>query len=162
MRKALFGLLGLSIIIGVLFAFGGEGTNGNYFNPYDVRDETHRIVNLAQGAVTDSIEVHNDATNYTRRVAFNQFLSSIAVPTPYSGTTNASGVATFTYPSAYAVVPNVQFVIVGGDVRDTARITASTTGGCSITVQRRVDVIGLLPTYNNVNGASVDIIVTKK
>lgn len=78
----------------------------------------------------------------------------------YSGTTNASGIYTITYPTAYANIPNVQFQIRGGLVTQTVRITSSTTTGCTLYVQNRVDVVGLLPSYVNVSGATVDVLVT--
>lgn len=42
------------------------------------------------------------------------------------------------------------------------RTTSITTTGFTVAVRNRVDVIGLLPTWNNVNGASVDILITEK
>lgn len=80
----------------------------------------------------------------------------------YSGTTNASGVYTITYGTAYAAAPNVQFNIVGGAVTNTIRLTATSTTSATLYVQNRVDVLGLLPTYTNVSGASVDVLVTEK
>jgi len=80
----------------------------------------------------------------------------------YSGTTNASGVYTITYGTAYSVTPNVQFQVVGGSNKTTILITSSTTTGCSFKVELRADVLGLLPSYSNVNGASVDVLVTEK
>lgn len=88
--------------------------------------------------------------------------SSIKKVETFSGTTNASGVYSVTFPAAYSLAPNIQANIVNGTDTQTIRITSVTTTGCSVLVRNRVDVIGLLPTYANVNGASVDILITAK
>lgn len=88
--------------------------------------------------------------------------STAKTSVPYSGTTNSSGIYTITYPVAYTVAPNVQFQVVGGTNKTTILMTSSTTTGCSFKVESRADVIGLLPTYSNVNGASIDVLVTEK
>lgn len=75
-------------------------------------------------------------------------------------TTGGAGTASATYTTAFTN-PNVQFNFIGGDPRDTIRLTTNTTTGCTVTVQRRVDVIGLLPTYNAVSGAVVNILATE-
>lgn len=89
-------------------------------------------------------------------------ISSTKRQETYSGTTNVSGLYTVTYSTAYSVAPNVQFQINGGLVTHTIRLTASTTTGFTVYVQNRTDIIGLLPSYSNVSGASVDILVTEK
>lgn len=80
----------------------------------------------------------------------------------YSGTTNASGNYTVTYSVAYSVTPNVQFQINGGTVTQNALLTSSTTTGFTVNVKNRTDALGLLPTYANVNGAAVDVLVIEK
>lgn len=80
----------------------------------------------------------------------------------YSGTTNSSGLYTVTYGTAYSVVPNVQFQINGGSNKQTILLTSSTTTGFTVYVQLRADILGLLPTYSNVSGQVVDILVTEK
>lgn len=79
----------------------------------------------------------------------------------YSGTTNGSGNYSVTFPVAYSVAPNIQVCLINPNVRDTPVPVVSTTG-FTINVQRRTDVIGLLPSYANVNGAGVDILITEK
>lgn len=93
--------------------------------------------------------------------------SNISIPglkrqEPYTGTTAGSGTYTITYATAFAVTPNVQYNLIGGAVTNFPRITASTNTGFTITVQNRIDVIGLLPTYPTLNGAVVDVLVTEK
>lgn len=80
----------------------------------------------------------------------------------YTGTSNASGVVTITYGTAYPATPNVQFSMVSTNPREDIRLTASSTTGCSFAVQLRVDVIGLLPAYTNVASRLIDITVTEK
>lgn len=92
---------------------------------------------------------------------------TITTPVPkrqetYSGTTNASGVYTVNYGTAYSAIPNVQFQITGGTNKTTILLTSSTTTTCSFLVQARADVLGLLPTYSNVNGAIIEVLVTQK
>lgn len=80
----------------------------------------------------------------------------------YSGATNSSGLYTVTYPTAYSSVPNVQFQIgTGGSNKETILLTSSTTTGFTVYVQLRADVLGLLPTYSNVNGRNVSVLVTE-
>lgn len=80
----------------------------------------------------------------------------------YTGTTNSSGTYTVTYGAAYSATPDVQFNIVGGAVTNTIRLTSSSTTGFTVYVQNRVDVVGLLPSYTNVNGATISILVTER
>lgn len=80
----------------------------------------------------------------------------------YSGTTNGSGVYTVTFPTAFSVAPNIQAGITNGTDTQTSRITSISTTGFTILVRNRTDVIGLLPSYANVSGATVDVVVTEK
>lgn len=83
--------------------------------------------------------------------------------TPYSITTNSSGIATITYPVTYTVIPNVNGTMgLGASNKMTILLTTSTTTGCSFLIQLRADVLGLLPTYSNVNGQVVDVQVLEK
>lgn len=81
-------------------------------------------------------------------------------PAKYSGTTNGSGVYAVTYGSAYSVKPHIVFSVEGGTNKDTTVLTSTTTTGFSILVERRSDVIGLLPTYAAVSGITVNVTVT--
>lgn len=80
---------------------------------------------------------------------------------PYSGTTNSSGVYTVTYSTAFGAIPNVQLQMNGGSNKQTVLLTSSTVNGFSCLVQLRADVLGLLPTYSNVTGQQVDVLVTE-
>lgn len=79
----------------------------------------------------------------------------------YSGTTNSNGNYTVVFSTSYALAPNIQVNLIGSNIRDVTTTTVSTTG-FTINVQRRTDVIGLLPSYSNVNGTSVDVLITQK
>jgi len=80
----------------------------------------------------------------------------------YAGTTNSSGVYTITYGTAYSSVPNVQYNLgTGANNKMTILLLTSTTTGCSFKVELRSDVLGLLPTYSNVNGQAVGVLVTE-
>jgi hypothetical protein len=80
----------------------------------------------------------------------------------YSGTTNSSGNYTITFGTTYLVAPNIQANIIGGTNTNLIKISSVTTTGFTVNVVNRLDVIGLLPTYSNVNGASVDVLITEK
>lgn len=101
--------------------------------------------------------------------SYNSTSGVINVPTPsqkrvesYSGTTNGSGIYTVTYATAFSSVPNVQFQLNGGSNKMTVLLTSSTTTGFTLYVQLRADVLGLLPSYSNVSGQAVDIMVFEK
>lgn len=79
----------------------------------------------------------------------------------YSGTTNSSGIYAVTFAQEYSVAPNIQVNIIGGTNKYSKTVTVTTTG-FSIHIESRTDTLGLLPSYSNVNGASVDILITEK
>lgn len=81
-------------------------------------------------------------------------------PAKYTGTTNGSGVYTVTYGSSYSVKPHLVFSVEGGTNKDTSVLTSTTTTGFSILVERRTDVLGLLPSYAAVSGITVNVTVT--
>lgn len=81
---------------------------------------------------------------------------------PYSGTTNASGQFTVTFSTAYSVAPNIQANIINGTDTQNIRITAISTTGFTVLVRNRTDVVGLLPSWSNVSGASVDVLINEK
>lgn len=107
-------------------------------------------VNLSAGANTSITGTYPNLTvSNTAKVSVN-----------YTGTTNASGVYSVTYPTAYASTPNVQGIFVTSDPRDVIMLTSSNTTGFSFIVQRRVDVVGLLPSYTNQSNVRVNVLVT--
>lgn len=80
----------------------------------------------------------------------------------YSGTTNSSGNYTVTFGTAYTVAPNIQANITAGTNTNLIKITSVIASGFTVNVVNRTDVIGLLPTYSNVTGATVDVLITEK
>lgn len=80
----------------------------------------------------------------------------------YTGTTVTAGTYTVTYATSYSATPNVQFQINGGTNKQTILLSSSTPSGFTVYVQARTDVLGLLPSYSNVSGAIVDMLVTEK
>lgn len=111
----------------------------------------NQIKNLANGSDAQ------DAVTFSQASAM-----SAQIVTPYSGTTNASGQYTVTFPVAYSVAPNIQANIVGGSDSQIIRLMSVSTTGFTVTVRNRTDIVGLLPTWANVNGATVDVLITKK
>lgn len=80
----------------------------------------------------------------------------------FSGITNASGQYTVTFGTTYSVAPNIQANLINGADNQNIRITSITTTGFTVLARTRVDVIGLLPTWNNATSVAVDVIVTEK
>lgn len=79
----------------------------------------------------------------------------------FSGTTNSSGNYTVTFGTAYSATPNIQANIIGGTNTNLIKITSVSTTGFTVNVVNRTDVVGLLPSYANVNGASVQALITE-
>jgi hypothetical protein len=80
----------------------------------------------------------------------------------YSGSSNGSGVYTVTFGTSYSVTPNIQANWIGAADNQNLRVTAISTTGFSVLARNRVDVVGLLPTWTNVSGASIDVLITEK
>jgi len=90
------------------------------------------------------------------------FIPLNSIPEKSSGITNSSGVYVFTFAKTYSIPPNVQANIINASDSQIIKIGTPTTTSVTVTVRNRVDVVGLLPTWQNVNGALVDILVTEK
>lgn len=166
-------------------AFGRTGiivsANGDY-NTSQVTESTNLYYTAARfntafsgKSTTDLSEGTNQYFTNTRarssisagnELSFNPatgVMSKTKRTETYSGNTNASGLYTVTYATAYSVAPNVQFQIgTGGNNKETILLTSSTTTGFTVYVQLRADVLGLLPSYSNVSGRSVDVLITEK
>lgn len=86
----------------------------------------------------------------------------------YSGTTDASGNYTVTFGSAYSVAPNIQASITNqSNTNQQIRVVSVSTTGFTINVYQRnavtlLTIEVLLAAVVNVNGATVDILVTEK
>lgn len=80
----------------------------------------------------------------------------------YSGTTTGSGTYTVTFGTAFSVAPNVQANLINGSDTQSSRTTSISTTGFTVLIRNRTDVLGLLPSYANVTGATVDVLVTEK
>jgi hypothetical protein len=81
----------------------------------------------------------------------------------YSASTATTGIVTITYGAAYSVTPNVQLQMgVGATNKYTCTPISSSTTGCSYRVEVRNDLLGLVPTYSNVSGQSVDFLITER
>lgn len=86
----------------------------------------------------------------------------------YSGTTNSSGVYTVTFSTAFAVAPNIQVSITNqGSTNQYVRISnISTTGftinAYSFSTNTLLGIVSLVSTTTNINGATIDVLVTEK
>ena len=75
---------------------------------------------------------------------------------PYIGVTDAGGNYTVSFGKTYTSVPNMMAALINPNVRDTP-IPVVTT----VNIQRRTDVLGLLPTYANLAGGSIHVLITE-
>lgn len=80
----------------------------------------------------------------------------------YTGTTDGSGNYSVSYGTAFSATPDVQPQLQAGSNTQLIKITSSSASGFTVNVQNRSDVIGLLPTYAAVSGASVGVLVTSR
>lgn len=82
----------------------------------------------------------------------------------YTGTTNASGIYTVTFPTAFPAPPHVNPTLINPTTEQAFRVTAVSTTGFTVHVFQRggLTVLGLtllaLAT-TNVNGASLSVLV---
>ncbi len=140
-------------------------TNGN---GYITGNQTITLTGDITGSGTTSIATTLPASGVTAGNYGIVTVNSKGIVTggkrqePYTGTTAGSGTYTVTYATAYSATPNIQFNINGGTVTNTARLTASSTTGFTITANNRVEIAGLLPTYPTLNGLVIDVLVTEK
>lgn len=148
--------LGFSPVQSV-FGRGGivAAANGDY--------TTSQVTEAANLYFTNSRA--RNAITASGEISFNQSTGVITKTKrteTYSGTTNASGNYTVSFGTAYSVAPNIQANIINGTDTQNIRITAISTTGFTVLVRNRTDALGLLPSYSNVNGASVDVLINEK
>lgn len=107
---------------------------------------------------------------FTFCIIFFSYNSSepIGIPVTVSGTTNASGVFTYTFPNAYLTPPNVQASVTNQtNPNQQLRVSSVTTTGFTVNVYQRnaVTLLGievLLSATTPVSGATIDCLVTQK
>lgn len=104
---------------------------------------------------TNGISITSGVNTYT--------ISKTKRQETYTGTTNSSGIVTFTF-AAFSSTPNIQYNpgFGFGNKETCIPNAASTITSCSFYVQLRADVLGLLPSYSNVVGREVNIVLTEK
>src|SRR6185369_3760728 len=117
------------------------------------------------GSVTNEIELPAQTGNNGKYLTTNGSAvswGSLKRQETYSGTTSGSGTFVVTFSSSYSVSPNIQANIIGGTDSQIIKITSVSTSGFTVNVRNRTDVVGLLPSWSNVNGANVDVLITEK
>jgi len=144
-------------------SFGWGNHNGLYVLLSGSYSNPSWITSLAYSKISGAPTLATVATTG----AYSDLTGKPTIPTlkrqeTYSGTSNSSGNYTVTFGTAYSVAPNIQANIIGGTNTQTIKITSVSTTGFTVNVTNRNEVLGLLPTYTNVNGASVDVLITEK
>jgi hypothetical protein len=142
----IFGLLTMSVV--------NRKADPIYKLPFETVSNYLTVVNAYSITPTHILTV--DATGKVGKTAVAKRQET------YSGTTSGSGTYTVTFGTSYSSAPNIQAKIVGGTNTNLIKITSVSTNGFTVTVVNRTDVIGLLPSYSNVNGATVDVLITQK
>lgn len=79
----------------------------------------------------------------------------------YSGSTDATGIYSVTFTTAYSSVPDIQANVINGNNKWT-QITNVSTTGFTVYIQLRTDIAGLLPTYSNVSGATIRVLISEQ
>jgi hypothetical protein len=85
----------------------------------------------------------------------------------YSGTTNASGAYTVTFPTSYSTTPNIQANIVNQSATNQyLRISSISTTGFTVNAYERsgINILGnivLLSSVSNVSGATIHVLITE-
>lgn len=80
----------------------------------------------------------------------------------YNGTTNGSGVYTVTFSTPYPSTPDVQPTWIGAGDTNSWRVTSVSSSSFTVLARNRTDVIGLLPSFSNVSGATIGVLVTER
>jgi len=141
---------------------GPIGTNPVSYFFTDATIESLKVNYHAKGTASDSLVVHNNTTKQLNVIA------PIKRSTPYSGTTNASGVYTVTFATPYAVAPNIQANMVNQSATNQfLRISAISTTGFTVNTFARASltVLGLellAAATVVVPSAPVDVLITEK
>lgn len=110
--------------------------------------------------VTQTLIGSNGITISTASNSFT--ISNTKRQETYSGTTDGSGNYTISFSTAYSTTPNIQAALINGTDSQNLRITSRTTTGFTVLIRNRTDALGLLPSWSNVSGAEVDVLVTEK
>jgi len=147
----------LSVPATITQTLSGSGTNtislSNGGGTFVIPSSTNNATILTTGIATSTSSANSHTINVPAQKRIDKF----------TATTNASGVVTITYTTAFSVTPNLQYNLgVGAGNKETIIPVTSTTTGCSFLVQLRSDVLGLLPTYSNVSGREVNVIAFEK
>lgn len=100
--------------------------------------------------------------NWQQFLYLSDALSMFKKAATYSGTTNGSGVYTETFPAAYAVAPNIQASLIGGTDEQSVRVSSVSTTGFTVVVREMNYNTGAPPSWSNVSGADVDVLITQK
>lgn len=122
------------------------------------------------GSTTNEIELPSQTGNSGKVLTTNGSIPSwttLKRQETYSGTTNSSGEYTVTFGTSFSTAPNIQANIIGGNANQVLTITSiSSTGFTVKVVERQTDtILGIVVLRNsttNVNGASINVLITEQ
>lgn len=143
-------------------------------NKPTIPTNTNQLTNganfITQSAARSAISL---TTIGTGAATYNSTTGVFNIPTPttakrqltFSGTTNASGLFTGTFSTAFAATPNIQANIVGGTPNQFITMTVTATGfTCTVYQRNTVNLLSvevLLGTTVLVNNANVHVLITE-
>lgn len=133
-----------------------SGQSGKYLTTNGSTTNWNNIPSIITQTLvgTNGISITSGVNTYT--------ISKTKRQETYTATTNSVGIVSFTF-SAFSSVPSIMYTTGYGTTNKETCIpsVAYSTTGCSFKVELRSDILGVLPTYSNVVGREVSIIVTE-
>lgn len=99
-----------------------------------------------------------------RYIKIGQLTAALKRVDLYSGVTDASGNYTIAFSPAFptGIVPDIQPTLIGGSDTQFLKVTTITNTGFTVVARNKMDVLGLLPSYSNLVGASVTVQISQK
>lgn len=141
------------------------------FNPLSTETQSLSIssnsLSIKMGSTTVNTVVLPSATSQSLTLSTNSLTISsgntivFKRQEKYNGSTDATGTYSVTFSTAYSSVPDIQANVINGNNKWT-QITNVSTTGFSVYIQLRSDALGLLPTYSNVSGATIRVLISEQ
>lgn len=144
-----------------------------YMLKYATRNDGQAAKALYVDGSTGEVKQGNIPATSTTSIVSTSTLITISGSSPnysitskrqekYTGTTSAAGTYTVNFATAYSTAPDIQASWINAADNQNLRITAISSTGFTVLARNRVDVVGLLPTWTNVSGATINVIITER